>query len=178
MKTDNFQNYLNITYHECFPEKSKIIKKHLTGSKPWITNGILTSIRKRLNLYKVWLQKRTDTSLKKYKNFKNKLTRIIRISERSYYKEKFTEAKGNIKNTWTLLNKIIKNNKNDGNITRLNVNDKIITDAADIANKINDYFINVGPSLAKKIQPTNGNFTDFLTTKKTKNSKYVCSAHR
>ena len=42
------------------------------------------------------------------------------------------------------------------------VNETVISDSVEISNKFNEYFINVGPKLAEKIQNNNVNFTTFL----------------
>ena len=49
------------------------------------------------------------------------------------------------------------------NITKLNINNQIINDPVQIANTMNNYFTNIGPELAKKIQNTTENdFMSFL----------------
>jgi len=63
-------------------------------------------------LYKTCIQKRTASSLEKYKIFtnkSNKLTAIIRSAERLYYNRCFDDAVGNIKQTWKILKSIIGN---------------------------------------------------------------------
>ena len=41
-------------------------------------------------------------------------------------------------------------------------NEHLISDPAEISNKFNEYFINIGPKLAEKIQNNNANFTTFM----------------
>ena len=41
-------------------------------------------------------------------------------------------------------------------------NETIISDVVEISNKFNEYFINVGPKLAERIQNNDVNFTTFL----------------
>ena len=43
-----------------------------------------------------------------------------------------------------------------------NENDTLITDRNEISNKFNEYFINIGPKLADKIQGNKINFITFL----------------
>ena len=52
--------------------------------KPWITWALLKSINKNNKFYRVWIHKRTDYSLIKYKEYKNKLTSIIPAAEKLY----------------------------------------------------------------------------------------------
>ena len=46
-----------------------------------------------------------------YKNFRNRLYKLIRIAEKSYYAEKFEAYKSNSKQTWQTIRQIL--NKND-----------------------------------------------------------------
>ena len=38
-----------------------------------------------------------------YRNYKNKLTTIIRFSQKKYYADKFDSLKENIKGTWKMI---------------------------------------------------------------------------
>ena len=49
------------------------------------------------------------------------------------------------------------------------INGTTVTDEERIANKMNDYFVNIGSTLAKKIPYTSGDYRDYLTSIKTKN---------
>ena len=44
----------------------------------------------------------------------------------------------------------------------LKINKKSITDKKIIADKFNEFFINIGPNLAAKIPPSNTNFDSYL----------------
>ena len=46
----------------------------------------------------------------KYLYFKNMLTKIIRVSEKMYYEEKFNKLKDNIRGTWKFVNNILQEN--------------------------------------------------------------------
>ena len=46
--------------------------------------------------------------------------------------------------------KYVKNKMNLG-LTQLNINGKIIEESKDVSNHINDFFVNVGPDLDKRI---------------------------
>jgi len=71
-------------FNACFPVKH--VKKKQRGiSKPWITPGILKSIQKKHRLYKESLIKKTVDAIHKYKAYKNKLTKIIKLSQHQYY---------------------------------------------------------------------------------------------
>ena len=78
---------------------------------------------------------------------------VIRNSEKLYYKNKFDKLKGNIRGTWQLINKIFRENTHQLHQCSENeiISDGIIVkDPFLIASKFNEFFINIGPDLAKK----------------------------
>ena len=106
------------------------------------------------NLYKSFLTRKTPESKEIYLNYKNKLTKLIRISMKSYFASRFSSIVGNMKQTWKLINKILTHtlgeNTNAGPKEIL-VNGVNIKDPTIIADKFNEYFTNIGPDLAAKI---------------------------
>ena len=112
----------------------------------------LTHVKKQKLLYKHFLSKRTKESETKYKTYKNKLTYIKRCCEKQYYSKLLSEKKNDIKATWKILNSVIKKKQPSSNDPdSFNDNGTKVTDKVEIANKFNDFFVNVGPNLAKNI---------------------------
>ena len=72
------------------PEKEKKISAKRIVQDPWITGGILTSLRKQKKLYTQMLESKTSTT-NKYKRYRNKLKSIIRKSRIKYLHDKCTE---------------------------------------------------------------------------------------
>ena len=70
-----------------------------TQSKPWITKGILTSIKKKVKIHSKSLkakdQTRREALTQEYKIYKN-LTNITKKSIESYYKQYFKDRKNNL----------------------------------------------------------------------------------
>ena len=115
----------------------------------------------------MWLKNRSSDAEKKYKKYKNKLTSILRTAKTSYYRNKFTEVKHDLRQTWNLIRKVINHNKSDkDNIKELKIWNTVVNDKRIIADKFNEYFAHVGQNLAKQIQPCDGNFADTITNKK------------
>ena len=46
-------------------------------------------------------------SMQKYINYKNKLTSLIRNAENFFYTDRFETLKGNVWDTWKLINKVM-----------------------------------------------------------------------
>ena len=72
-----------------------------------------------------------------------------------------------MKETWKILNGLIKNKSKGKQIsTEFNGDESIITGDKTIANGFNNFFVNIGPSLAKRIPKCKDSlFTQFLPDK-------------
>ena len=112
------------------------------------------------------MKRRSTASEEKYKRYKNKLTGILRYCEKQHYTELLEKNKGNIKETWKIINSLI-NKKTNGTTypTEFRSNGTTITGSKNIANCFNKFFVNIGPSLANKIPRSNNVFTRYLSDK-------------
>ena len=132
-------------------------KKH-----PWITNGILRSIKKRNKLYKAYLCNKSDAEcFEKYKRYRNNLTTIIRESRKLHFHHQFEKAKNNCNSTWKVIKEIL-NKRNTCKINKFNFKDVSYETPKEIAEKFNEYFAGVGPNQAKKINRRGTDFTKFI----------------
>ena len=62
-------------------------------TKPWITKGIKTAVRKKNQLFK-------SNKLEKYKLYRNMIPTLTRASKKSYYHLFFSQNISNMKKTW------------------------------------------------------------------------------
>ena len=87
------------------------------------------------------------------KNTKNKFTAILRCCEKQYYTEMLDYNKGNIKETWTIINSLInkQSKKNKMCCTEFISNGHKISGDKNVANGFNQLFVNIGPALASNI---------------------------
>ena len=98
-----------------------------------------------------------------YKRYRNKLNQLLRSSERKHYHDLLNEYKSNIKKSWQVIKSIINKRKYAPISNKFKDNDKIISDGNIIANKLNNFFINVGKTLAKTIPGSNKMPLDYIT---------------
>lgn len=121
-------------------------------SKPWLSKGLLKSIRTKNKLYRQYLSNQSSHYETRYKNYKNKLNHSLRIAKRIYYEKKIDASKSNAKATWRVVNEIIKTKKKAFKINSIfKVDNQEIMDPVDIANRFCSYFSRIGPNLAKEI---------------------------
>ena len=57
------------------------------------------------------------------------------------------------KNTWKLINNVLNHKASKSQIQEIEVNDVTLQGPIEIAESINDFFVNIGPNLAKDIPP-------------------------
>ena len=109
-------------------------------------------------------RKKTAYNEDTYKNYRNKLHKLLKNAERSYSNEQILTNKNNIKKTWSIIKTIINKNKSDKNKqTKFMVSYGSVTDDEQtVADKFNEFFVNVGPNLAKKIPEQKQNPLVFL----------------
>ena len=138
-------------FNTCFPLCKKKVRS-INLSKPWMTKGLLISIKRKNKLYKKYLRKPRFENMKTYKDFKNKLNHSIRIAKRLYFEAKLKCATTDIKRTWQILNEVTNRKKRPSKLPSIfSSSNQDISDPIVIANRFCDYFTNIGPNLAKQI---------------------------
>ena len=105
----------------------------------------------------------TNTILKTYNSI---LKRNIRAVKQIYFESQFNRFKNDIRNTWKTINEILSKNKGKKtSSTIFKENGTSITDKTDIAEKFNNYFTNIGQTIAESIQyKGNKNYDYYLNT--------------
>ena len=112
----------------------------------------------------------------KFKNYEDKLSLILRNSERLYYRNELEKAKLDNRQTWMILKKIICRGKiNAGNIPDIFIeSNKKYYERKAIDNVFHNYLTDVGPSISSKNSHVNGSIYDYLN-KKCKKSVFLMS---
>ena len=149
---DALVNKFCLIYNNCFPLCRPNRKAISKIEKPWITDALLKSIKRKNKLYKRFLSNPNTYNNQKYKTYKNKLTHLLKISKLRYYESKINNTSNNIKQTWKLINEVInKRNSKPKFHSKFQYRNKEISDPTEIANKFCSYFTSVGKNLADQI---------------------------
>ena len=149
---------------------SKLVKynKYKHKKSPWITFGILRSIKFRDNLYaklkKAPPDSRNYESLKNNYNVYNKLlNELVKEAKIVFYDNELKKHSSDLKKTWSTINRIISRNRKSNEFpSYIMKNSSKITNAEEIVNTLNHYFSTVGASLASGIQQPEKQFSDYL----------------
>lgn len=140
-------------------EQSKITKKihikNVNKQKPWITIGIINSIKKRDKMKRQLLKNHNIIYRNEYKIYRNNLNKVIAHAKNNYYKSKVENNKNNIKKIYKIISEAT--NESTGtshnNIQILDENSQPFANDKEMADYCNVYFANVGLEMADKIVP-------------------------
>ena len=167
-----FENVLLDLKEKHLPTKKVKYNKYKHKDSPWITQGILQSIKFRDDMYKqLKCTPHNDPTylvLKQNLNVYNCILRKnIRNAKILYYNDLFTKFKDDIKKTWDTIKTVMHKKKNKKHIPEcLIIDGSEITDKITIAEKFNDFFVNIGPKLAANIKTADKKeFSSYLTQK-------------
>ena len=156
-----FNDLINDLYCKNFPIKTKLIStKRL--SKPWLSGGILQSIKRKSHYFK--LLKLGWMSQSEYNTYKNKLTTVIRYAKENYFKNLFMLNKKNSKKIWSTFRDLFGRNGKNGSINEVLLNGTTLNSDLDISNAFNDYFSSVGSNLDSNLAHSNKHFSDFMNS--------------
>ena len=161
-----FQNFNNIL-DKHIPLKKLSNKNFKRNFKPWITLGILKSLKKRSVLHSRYLRakdpERKQLLNQRFKVYRNMLVTLIRKSKQNHFNKYFSDNIKNLRETWKGIKSIIQTkNTSDSLPTCIFDKDVSITDPTHIANTFNSFFSSVGETLQSKIHSSHLSFTRYL----------------
>ena len=140
--------------------------------RPWITGAILKSVKRKNRLYKQKIKNPTEKNIRRYTEYRNRLNHLIRYSKKKYFKSLLEKSQGNLHATWNAINVILNKRKSKkSDVSFLQHNGRCYKDGNSIASLFNDFFTNVGPSLAKKLPRSKKSFKHWLNT--VSNCKFI-----
>ena len=158
---DILHNYMKSTKDIFFPTKYVKFHKHRHKKNKWITLGIIRSIKFRDKMYVRF--KQCPQNSEEYHVLKNNLRvlnsilkRTINEAKTKYYENLFNQYKSNIKMTWKTISEIIcKSNSKRKELEKIIVDSNVVTNKREICERYNEFFTNIGPKLAEKIETGN-----------------------
>ena len=146
----------------------KLNKKELRlRTKPWITHGLIKSIKRRDNLLRKFIktkdiEKKNDIH-SRYKILRNQIVAITRKSKKLHFQKYFFDNAKNIHKTWTGIKNIINIRaitKNQPNA--ILINNKLINEPTKIAEGFNNYFSSIAEKLQQNSSFSNNDFSKYL----------------
>ena len=114
---------------------------------PWITPGIIASVRKKHFYYRLWKKTQNKNDLEgnntfyiRFKSYRKYLKKLIKHAKNNFYCKKFSNVHDDLKK------KVKKNIK-----ASFVINGKLVADRREISNEFNKFFASVAKKLNTKI---------------------------
>ena len=159
--TQLFHKHFMNAYNNHAPLNYLSKRASKTKQKPWLTKGILISIKIKRHLFKMYKNTHNKDYYTKYKVYRDLLNKLCRKSKKIHY-TLFIQNANNIKNTWKDINQILNRKRKLEHNFQLLINNVLTQDKKKMANSFNRYFTNVANELCKRIPNTNNKFRDYL----------------
>ena len=147
-----FHNKLTYLYNDCFPFKTK--RNNYINRKPWLSSGLKKCIRIKNKLFVKKSKNPTLTNTHIYKRYRKTLNQTLEFAEKEHYDYLLNMHKSNLKKSWQVIKEILNKKKTNSISDRFLINDQLVTYKHQIASNFNDYFTNIGSTLAEKIDPS------------------------
>ena len=137
-------------------------KRTRSFNVPWLTKEIKELIHNRDKLKRKAIVTNQDEDWQNYKSFRNKVNIAMRQAKTNYYRDKITLQKDNPKDAWKTINNLLGRTCNNTVVNELKLNDRKINSPEELAEAFNNYFINIGPSLAHEMALSSVSFESFV----------------
>ncbi len=146
-----------------FPVKESIKHRLYIKQEPWMTRGLLTSLKTKTKLLQKKLNEPSLENIQSYKLFLNTYNKIKKLAKAKYYIEMIEINKNNIKNTWTIIKKAIGKVNNKTSVPKnCMVNNKLSSNSNEIADSFNTFFAKIGKSTSENVPLTDQIYTNYL----------------
>ena len=118
------------------------------SNEPWFTSGLITSIDKKDELYK--LSKKDPSAVQKYKKHSNLLVKLKNKAMIDYDRQKIADYGNDKSKTWRYVNELMKRKrKTQSSIKNIrNPEGEMISDENEVVDCFADYFGSVAKNLA------------------------------
>ena len=155
--------FKNILDTEAPIQRIKIQPKRILR-EPWMNPGLLKCVQKQKLLYKEFLHNRKiDKYHRKYKDYRNQLTKILRKTKEEYYRTKCYEFKRNTTKLWKLINKVTQRlHDKSCAMDYLKIDNINIYDTKLMSEEFAKHFSTVGTKFANRIPRSQHTFTQYL----------------
>ena len=163
-----FNEKVNEILDKHMPWKKLSKKEVRLQTKPWITTGILNSIKRRDKLLRKYIDAknpvRKELLRTEYKTLRNRITYTINMSKKNHFHHYFAENCDNIRKTWTGIKNIINiRTMTKNQPSSLLIDKSLKTNPTDIAEGFNAYFSSIAEKLLPKQTPGTKHFSEYMS---------------
>lgn len=129
--------------------------KHRDGND-WITKEFLDLMKKRDRLYKLKINNPFDQIIQnQFRIQKNIVNKKRKLLKKEFFEKQWEKTGRNNKKQWKFINDMVKGKSANSEINHIEKDGEKMCDPKDIASTFNNYFINIGKSIADNIDNIN-----------------------
>ena len=143
----------------CCPPTAR--NKSIQPLNPWFSRGLLVSRKVKDRLHYRALQKGSKISWDKYKDYRNRYTKLVRLAKIKFYRDGFQSAGSNIRETWKLANQAMYRPSKKGNNSKVGPI-KGCSSETETAEAFNLFYSTIAQKLADQIPKTDISFHKYL----------------
>jgi hypothetical protein len=151
---DKFWELFSINYQNNFPLRRLQFNKNKHKINPYMTNGLLISRTKKNELYKIYINSKSNNDKVQYTNYRNLYNTLIKTSKKLYYEDSLQKIKKDSKKTWDILKDAAGLKKRNNDIGNLTVNGEDISNPKILSNEFNTFFTKIGVEISNSVKPT------------------------
>lgn len=159
---NNFFQTFMLYYNLNFPLVTHHNNKDQIPKQPFMSKNLLRCRAVKENLARISKTDPSPSNTNKYKSYRNVYGKTIRTAKKIHVRSQLAKANGNPKKIWSILKETLNVPPKNNNVSKLIIGDISITDNTLIADVFNDYFSNIGPSLADSLPATEHHFSEYL----------------
>ena len=150
-----FWDLFSTLFNLHFPLRRVNFNKNFHKLNSFMSTGLLTSRRKKLELYKLYLSDKTALNFSNYKSYRNLFNKLIKASKKLHYENELQKNQKDPKAMWKILNESINRSSSKNSfIKEIFVNNILHNDSVDIANEFNKFFSEIANDIRVNIPST------------------------
>jgi len=157
--TELFCDRIYAIYDYCCPIRTKRISRN-RYMKPWLSDALIGCVKRKHSLYMQYRRGIVDYNA--YNTFKNHVTRILKLTKRRYFINKFSAEISNSRETWKIINSLVNKSRSNLVPSEMLSDQTVVTGSVNIANCFNRYFSGIAARLDAGIPSTNVSPIDYI----------------
>ena len=163
-KFQMFQSHITNCIETHVPLRKLTVREKKFQDKPWITEEFQNNMAYRDKLSRQ-IRVENNTNLKPlYNKFRKRLEKRLFTAKQNFFKKKIDDSKTNSRHIWNVINEITcrkKTKTQQPKKIRLS-NGSLTQNPSEIANTLNNFFVNIGPELAEKLESSNNPYESYM----------------
>ena len=160
---DMWKRWKELFLNVCEKHAQMKTKRTRNSKSPWITSILKKRMNFRDRLKRKAIKTKDPFIWNQFRMVKNQVNRKINSAKKAYYENAFNNCFGDQRKTWKTINELTSRKSNKTVINEMEYNGVNSGDQTAIAEMLNSFFTEIGPSLSRDVTEVEKSFEEFLT---------------